>query len=65
MNIEDLRDALIADVIAGVEAMSPEDMARELIHLKTTPLETMASSELLAFRREQIESDMKKYGYED
>lgn len=64
-NIEDLRDALIADVILGIEAMSHEDLVRELVHIKTSPLESMTSKQLFLFRRKQVEDSLKKYGCED
>jgi len=56
MNQEDFRDAIIADIIVEVESMSREEIVRELINVKTNPVLSMTSSQLLAFRREQVEN---------
>ncbi|GEM_PF-4711078 len=56
MNQEDFRDAIIADIINKVENMNRNELTRELINLKTEPVLSMTSSQLLAFRRKQVEN---------
>jgi len=63
--VENLRDALIADVIIGIEKMDREDLIRELICFKAEPLERMSSKELFALRRQQVEDSLRKHGCYD
>lgn len=49
-SIEDFRDYLIADVIQEIESMSREELVRNLVQIRTTPLEQMDAIELLKFR---------------
>ena len=63
MNQEDFRDAIIADIIIEVESMSREQIVRELINEKTKPVLSMTSSQLLAFRRKQVENNHEPVEY--
>ena len=63
MNQEDFRDAIIADIIVEVESMSHEQIVRELINEKTKPILSMTSSQLLAFRREQVKTNHEPVEY--
>ncbi|KKR50311.1 MAG: hypothetical protein UT84_C0012G0014 [Candidatus Curtissbacteria bacterium GW2011_GWA1_40_16] len=55
MNKEDFRDAIIADIIIEIESMSHDLIVRELINLKTNSVLSMTSSQLMAFRKKQVE----------
>ena len=47
-DIEDLRDALIADEIQRIQSLSREDLVRELVAVKSEKLEDASPAELVA-----------------
>jgi len=64
-NIEDFREAVIADVITQVQSMKPKELMGELINLKVCAIERMTYKELIDFRKAQIEDVTHQYGYQE
>lgn len=62
-NIEDFRDGVIAAIISKIEAMERTDLIRELVNLKTLPVLSMTTRQLLAYRKKMVEEDVQKYEY--
>jgi hypothetical protein len=64
-NIEDFREAIIADTINKIQSMSKEELVRELINFKACAIEKMTCSQLIDFRKSQVKELAHQYGIQE